>query len=149
VTAPGAHNSPSSAGRSGREPASWPRRTRCERCLDEVLLAKLDIHSPGRPMVLDVAEVLPAYPCDRCKGTGRVGPKYDRHVCGRCHGTRHLGEQVSPAEEFIAIDKHGLARRSTAPARLTGEALHRRHHCHGDRDDERPLDEILLELMDA
>jgi ribosomal protein S27AE len=119
MTAPGATSDPSSMSRPRGE--SWTRRGRCRRCSEDVLLVDGE--------VLDVAEIVPRYPCGQCRGTGHVGPRRGRNECPRCYGTRYLGIEVPPDEVFFGLSPHGNLRETRLAERLRGEALHREHIC--------------------
>lgn len=162
MTAPGTLDaSPSSTAGGARSDSRrpWPRRAICTGCGDEILKAKLDLTKPGRPIILEVREVVPAYRCERCHGRGIVGGRRFRRECALCFGTGNLGELVGDNERFLAIDAYGFARHAALADRRTGEALHRRHDCprtlaRAAEDlqrridgDERPLDAVLLDYL--
>jgi predicted RNA-binding Zn-ribbon protein involved in translation (DUF1610 family) len=98
-----------------------PFRGACPSCGLDVLAVDVD----GREVVVEVAEVLEAFPCPACAQiTGR------RHArlswCWRCGSTGWIGG-VLPLRG-VALDAEGSARVFTGRRRV-GESVHVVHAC--------------------
>jgi hypothetical protein len=105
---------------TGLEEALEPFRGACPSCGRRVLAVEVD----GREVVVEVAEVLEAFPCPSCAQVAGMG--HERLLrCWRCNGG-WIGEPLPP--RGVALDAMGHARLFEG-RRSAGEAVHRLHAC--------------------
>lgn len=97
-----------------------PFRGACPSCGARVLALEVD----GRELVVEVAEVLEAFPCPRCVDIARRG--HVRSECPRCALSGWIG--VPLPLRGVAVDARGRARLFEG-LRVEGEAVHVFHAC--------------------
>lgn len=104
--------------------APEPFRGDCPRCGIEVLAVDV----AGREVVVDVAEVLEAFPCPSC---GQVsGRGHRRSGCDRCGLTGWIGEPLPLRGVAIDYDRGGRGRVfARVRGRTDGEAVYVFHTC--------------------
>lgn len=103
----------------GCEPLE-PFRGACPGCGCRVLAVEVD----GAEVVVEVAEVLEAFPCPSCAQVARMG--HARSECRRCGMSGWIGEPLPL--RGVAVDAVGRARRFDG-RRFEGEAVHVFHAC--------------------
>jgi hypothetical protein len=102
------------------EDALEPFRGACPSCGRRVLALEVD----GAEVVVEVAEVLEAFPCPLCAKVAGMG--HERSECPRCALSGWIGEPLPL--RGVAVDARGHARLFDG-RRFEGEAVHPFHSC--------------------
>lgn len=98
-----------------------PFRGECPRCG----LAVLALDVAGVEVVVDVAEVLEAFPCPSCLQVANRG--HERSECDRCGKTGWIGEPLPL--RGVAVDYDAGRARLFTGTRHEGEAVYVFHSC--------------------
>lgn len=99
-----------------------PFRGDCVRCFAEVLVVCI----AGADVVVEVDEVLEAFPCPTCKSVADHGNSRSGS-CSRCFDSGVVGERLPVFGVALAAD--GSARYFTGGRPSEGEGLHVEHVC--------------------